>query len=85
MHFPPLRSCPTCRLPTDGWRELSGGATILYRTTGADGDIAMVQFDGASSAAIARADALPPTATRAVITASLGDPPILSLKAEPKT
>lgn len=83
--FPPLRTCPKCRLPSDGWRTLKGGATILFRTTGTDGDIAMVQFDGASGSAIARAEALPETATRAVLAPCPTDPPTLTLIAEPET
>ena len=86
--FPPLRTCPECRQRSDGWRILAGGATIVFRTTGTDGDIAMARFDGASGAAIARAEGLPAEATRAVLaigpdTQDDGDPPILTLKAEP--
>lgn len=83
--FPPLRSCPTCRTLSDGWRSLGGGATILYRTQGADGDFAMAQFDGAQGAAIARADALPEGATRAVLATCSDDAPFLSLHPEPRT
>ena len=84
-HFPPLRACPTCRKPSDGWRNLDGTATVLFRTNGADGDIAMVQFDGASSACVARADTLPDGATRCVLTASTDNPPTPALTAEPNT
>ncbi len=35
---------------------LSGGATVLWRTTGSDGDVALVRFDGADSHALARLD-----------------------------
>ncbi len=83
--FPPLRTCPTCRVRSDGWRTLSGGATVLYRTTGTDGDIAMARFDGAVGATIARADALPDGATRAVLAPCPVDPPILSLAADPRS
>lgn len=81
-HFPPLRSCPTCRSRCDGWTRLGGGATILFRTNGSDGDYAMAQFDGATGAAIARADGLPADATRAVLAACPDDPPRLSLAPE---
>lgn len=84
-HFPPLRICPGCRVRCDGWRGLSGGATILYRATGTDGDFAMAHFDGACGAAIARADALPPNATRAMLSASGDDPPRLALEPETQT
>ncbi|MFK7878983.1 hypothetical protein [Roseobacter sp.] len=81
--FPPMRSCPICRLPTTGWRTLNGHATILFRTNGTDGDAAMVQFDGASGAAIAKTEGLPADATRVLIVASICDPPVLSLATEP--
>jgi uncharacterized OB-fold protein len=83
--FPPLRTCPTCRAPSEGWRVLSGGATILHRTSGTDGDFAMVRFDGATGAAIARAEGLPPEATRVTLAPCPDDPPILMLTAEPET
>ena len=82
--FPPLRTCPDCRIPSDGWRTLPGGATILFRTTGTDGDFAMARFDGARGAAIARAGALPEGATRAVLAACPDDPPLMSLGPEPQ-
>lgn len=81
-HFPPLRACPSCLIPSDGWRTLSGTATILFRTIGTDGDIAMVQFDGASSACIARANTLRESITRCALTTSTDDPPTPALKAE---
>jgi uncharacterized OB-fold protein len=83
--FPPLRTCPDCRTSSDGWITLSGGATILFRTQGADGDFAMVRFDGASGAAIARAELLPSEAGRAVLARCADDPPFLSLDPEPRT
>ena len=81
--FPPLRICPACRVPSDGWSALGGGATILFRTIGTDGDFALVRFDGAEGAALARASALPQGADRAVIGASPNGPPVISLKSEP--
>jgi len=83
--FPPLRACPSCRARSDGWCTLSGAGTILNRTTGADGDFAMIRFDGAKGAAIARAEAIPPDATRASLAACPDDPPTLVLIAEPQT
>ena len=83
--FPPLSACPTCRSPSDGWRRLDGGASILFRTTGKDGDFALVQFDGATGGAIARAHAIPTGAQRCRLAASEDEPPTLSLIAEPKT
>ncbi len=85
VRFPPLRVCPACRVPSDGWRSLSGGATVLFRTQGTDGDIVLARFDGATGAAIARAEALPEGATRAVLAPCPDEPPILALTAEPET
>lgn len=85
VQFPPLRTCPACRVRSDGWCNLSGGATVLYRTAGADGDMALARFDGAIGAAIARAEALPEGASRAVLAPCPDDPPILALIAEPET
>ena len=84
-HFPPLRVCPTCRIPCDGWLRLKGGATILFRTAGADGDFAMARFDGASGTAIVRSDALPQGATRARLSPCPDDPPRLALIPEAGT
>lgn len=81
--FPPLRACPTCRQSSDGWQTLEGSATVLFRTTGSDGDVAMVRFDGAKCATITRAEALPVDTTRCVLVPSPDDPPILAIKAEP--
>jgi uncharacterized OB-fold protein len=35
---------------------LAGKATIIFRTTGADGDVGLVRFDGADSHSLARLD-----------------------------
>ena len=83
--FPPLRICPNCRLPSDGWVVLDGTARILFRAVGADGDFALVQFDGAERAAIARTDALPADTDRAVLRASPDGQPVISLAPEPST
>lgn len=80
--FPPLRTCPKCRRASDGWAELSGGAAVLFRTTGTDGDVAMVQFDGADCSAIVRCETLPPGATRARIMACPDGPPMLRIEPE---
>jgi len=85
VHFPPLRACPNCRTLADGWQPLSGGATILFRTIGTDGDFALVRFDGASAAAVVRAQALPAGAKRARLAPCPTDPPVLFIIAEPET
>lgn len=81
-YFPPLRACPTCRGKSDGWRMLDGGATVLFRSKGLDGDVVMVRFDGANNACVAQAEALPNNATRCALTACADEPPTLALKAE---
>lgn len=82
--FPPLRCCPNCGAPCDGWKTLEGGATVMFRTTGTDGDFALARFDGAGGGAIARCDALPPGALRAELAPASGadEPPVLSLVPE---
>lgn len=48
----------TCHCGARGFcdRLLSGKAAILWRTTGTDGDVALVRFDGADTLSIARLD-----------------------------
>jgi len=79
VQFPPMRACPSCRAPAGSWRTLSGVATIVHRTQGADGDVALVMFEGASRGAIVRTDALPPDATRGQLAPWADGPPVLSL------
>lgn len=85
VQFPPLRVCPDCATPSDAWQTLTGAATLLFRTDGMDGSFALVHFDGASRAVVARADVLPPGAARCHLAACPDDPPILALKPEPLT
>ncbi|MEX0345549.1 MAG: zinc ribbon domain-containing protein [Rhizobiaceae bacterium] len=80
--FPPTRLCPNCRIPSDGWTELSGGAAILFRTTGSDGDFALARFDGSEGAVVVRAERLSDTATRGHLNAIAEGPPSLCLRPE---
>ncbi len=80
--FPPTRLCPDCCTPSEGWKELSGGATILIRTTGSDGDFALARFDGSEGAVVVRAEGLAETATRGRLKAVAEDVPSLSLRPE---
>lgn len=84
VQFPPLRACPDCRRPADGWEALPGTATVLFRTAGADGDFALARFDGADSCAVLRSDTLPKGATRGLLRPCPDGPPTLSLDPEPK-
>jgi hypothetical protein len=84
VHFPPLRTCPSCRTRCNEWRTLGGGARIVFRTKGADGDYALAQFDGASSAAVASTAELPSGAKRAILAPCPNDPPTITLIAEPE-
>lgn len=63
-YFPPLRVCPDCKTPCGNWRDLPGGATIQHRTSGADGDFSLAQFDGATGSAVVRTERLPKDARR---------------------
>ncbi len=80
--FPPLRICPNCRMPSDGWRELPGGATLLHRTFGSDGDFALARFDGAERSAVVRAEHLPGDARRGQLAAVPVGHPRLILQSE---
>lgn len=80
--FPPLRICPTCRVATDGWQRLDGGAVVLFRTTGSDGDFALAAFDGAEGAAVVRVGALPAAATRGCLLPAGDGPPVMCLGPE---
>ncbi|MBC6407676.1 MAG: hypothetical protein GDA40_05895 [Rhodobacteraceae bacterium] len=80
--FPPLRRCPDCRVPSDGWVTLSGRATVVWRTTGADGDFVLAQFEGADGAAVLCADHLPRDAAMGRLRASGDGPLALELEAE---
>lgn len=81
--FPPLRICPGCLAPSDGWRDLPGTATILLRTSGSDGDIALARFDGAEGAAVARLRGLDGQAATGRLVAVPDGPPALILGPEP--
>ncbi|WP_171102391.1 Zn-ribbon domain-containing OB-fold protein [Ruegeria sp. HKCCD7255] len=81
--FPPLRLCPDCRTPSDGWVTLSGRAAIQWRTTGADGDFAVAKFEGAHGATVLRSAHLPPDAAHGRLRACPEGPPILQLEPEP--
>ncbi|WP_171128495.1 MULTISPECIES: Zn-ribbon domain-containing OB-fold protein [unclassified Ruegeria] len=81
--FPPLRVCPDCRTPSDGWVTLSGRAAIQWRTTGADGDFAVAKFEGAHGATVLRSAHLPPHAAHGRLRACAEGPPILQLEPEP--
>jgi hypothetical protein len=50
---------------------LPGAATVVWRTTGADGDVALVRFDGADGLSLARLDGFG-AAGRGVIRADAG-------------
>lgn len=83
--FPPLRICPTCKIVSDDWTQLDGSASIQFRTTGTDGDFALVQFDGADSAAVVRTDALPEFMKRGRLLPAGDGPPVLRLGPETPT
>ena len=53
VSLPPEATCPVCRLPVTASVTLPGSATLIARTTGTEGDVALVRFDGATTASIA--------------------------------
>ncbi|MEM7616015.1 MAG: hypothetical protein AAF245_13265 [Pseudomonadota bacterium] len=53
VSFPPLRVCP-CGEADGSWVPLPGRAEVQYRTEGADGRFAMVQFEGAATRTVVR-------------------------------
>ena len=63
---PPVRSC-ICGNTDGRWKQLKGTASILQRTTGADGDFAMVRFDGADTLSVVALDTVSLSATTVVI------------------
>ena len=83
VSIPPLRHCPQGHA-TGEWITLANRATIIHRTTGQDGDFALVQFEGADTMTLARID-LPPGATRGVLRPNTATPPALILLPEDTT
>ena len=55
--FPPIRVC-ACQHTEGDWVNLSGKAEITYRCEGADGNFALVQFEGADTQTVVRLDAM---------------------------
>jgi uncharacterized protein len=53
ISLPPDPTCP-CGTRSTQTLPLPGTATLLWRTTGTDGDVALVRFDGADTLSLAR-------------------------------
>jgi uncharacterized OB-fold protein len=66
--LPPEPRC-RCGAAVTRMRALAGTATVLWRTTGTDGDAALVRFDGADTLSVARLEEAG-AATRVRIVAS---------------
>lgn len=79
VSFPPLRICP-CGGRATLWANLPGTASLRFRSTGSDGDFALVAFDGASGLAVARLDGFGPDAQHGQISAANGPRPGLVLR-----
>ncbi|MCU0314653.1 MAG: hypothetical protein MUC84_11420 [Solirubrobacteraceae bacterium] len=77
--LPPEPRC-RCGAAAAEMRRLAGTATVLWRTTGTDGDAALVRFDGADTLSVARLETVG-GATRVRIAAS--DAAALVVTAEP--
>ncbi len=52
VSFPPMRTCG-CGGTQSTWVTLVGTAKVIWRSVGVDGDFALVQFDGATTASVA--------------------------------
>lgn len=74
--FPPQRSC-ACSASNAVWVTLPGTATIQFRTTGSDGDFALVHFDGADTSAVVRLQGIAPDQTRGQCCTAEGAPPMM--------
>ena len=81
VSFPPLKTC-ACGCNSGTWQTLSGHAEIHTRTTGSDGDFALVRFDGASGLATVRLADMPPGATGGTLAPATSDLPQLILGRE---
>ena len=66
ISFPPVRSC-ICGNTDGRWKQIEGTAKILQRTTGIDGDFALVRFDGVDTASVVALDAVSVSATTVII------------------
>lgn len=80
--LPPTRSC-TCGSHDGNWVVLNGTASILKRTTGSDGDFALVRFDGADTMSVVAMDSLPSNAKSAVVKLADSKLPSLTLTTAP--
>lgn len=78
ISLPPVRSC-LCGSSEGQWLRLNGTARIVKRTTGSDGDFAMVRFDGADTLSVVSLDTVPTSATTATIKPLAGKLPQLIL------
>ena len=58
VSFPPLRCCD-CGSTQYDWVELEEKADIVYRTDGADGSFALVQFAGADTHSVVKISGIP--------------------------
>ena len=61
VSFPPVRVCP-CGNSDGTWHHLTGAGQIIHRTTGSDGDFALVQMEGANTMAVMRLSDMAPSA-----------------------
>ena len=79
---PPVRSC-VCGCGDGQWTALSGHARIIKRSSGSDGDFALVRFDGADTLSVVSLESLPSDATHGVIKTLDTDLPTLILVSAP--
>lgn len=76
VSFPPVRVCG-CGSADSAWTTLSGLARIVWRTDGADGSFALVQFEGATGQSVVRLSEMDEGETEGRLVISMGDLPQL--------
>lgn len=78
VSFPPVKTC-SCGSAQAVWQQLPGTAQIIARTSGSDGDFALVHFDGADTQSTVRLQDLPTEAAQGILAPSTGELPQMIL------
>lgn len=81
VSFPPLRVC-ACGGRQSTWVTLEGTAKVIWRATGADGDFALVRFDGAATASVARVQNMAPNEAAGRIVPAATERPGLAIASD---
>lgn len=78
VSFPPSRVC-RCGATSGSWETLTGRAWIVARTSGSDGDFALVQFIGADTQSVAKLCGIPTTCQDGCLMIAAQELPEISL------